>query len=54
MMKFISKFDYCKLMKLADKMMIPLVIINIAAIGSVFYKQGKLDAIAEIESAKKD
>ena len=54
MMKAISKFEYSKLLKTVDKMMIPIVIVNLVAIGSVFYKQGRMDALAEIESEKKD
>lgn len=50
MKKMVTKFNYNKMMKLTDKMMIPLVILCVAAIGSVFYKQGQMDALAEIES----
>lgn len=41
MIKFVSR--------LSDKMMLPLVIMNIAAIGAIFYKRGKLDAISELD-----
>lgn len=54
MKKMISKFEYYKVMKLVDKMMIPLVILSITAVGSVFYKQGRLDALAEIDVEAKD
>jgi len=42
MIKFVSK--------VVDKMTLPLVIMNIAAIGAMFYKQGKLDAISELNA----
>jgi uncharacterized protein (DUF2164 family) len=49
MIKFVTK--------VVDKLLIPIVILNIAAIGSVFYNQGKADAIREanvVEEAKED
>lgn len=47
MIKFVTK--------LVDKLFIPIVALNIAAIGAVFYNQGKQDAINEantMETAK--
>ena len=38
--------------KVVDKLLIPIVILNVAAIGAVFYNQGKTDAITELEVAK--
>lgn len=43
MVKFVAK--------VMDKLLVPIVILNIAAIGSVFYTQGKLDAMKDIEMA---
>ena len=39
---------------IVEKMRLPILIINLAAIGAAFYKQGKLDAIAEINSESKN
>lgn len=43
--------------KVVNKLTLPLVIMNIAAIGAIFYKQGKIDAVnelKEIDSATKN
>ena len=37
-----------------EKMRVPIIIINLLAIGAAFYKQGKIDAIAEISSETKN
>lgn len=37
-----------------EKMRVPIIIINLLAIGAAFYKQGKIDAIAEISSEAKN
>ena len=39
MIKFVTK--------MVDKLLIPIVVLNIAAIGTVFYNQGKQDALKE-------
>ena len=38
--------------KVADKLFVPIIILNLMAIGSVFYNRGKLDALAELETVK--
>ena len=40
MFKFVSK--------VADKLFVPIVLLNMAAIGAMFYNHGKADAIAEM------
>ena len=39
---------------IVEKMRLPIVIINLLAIGAAFYKQGKLDAITELNSESKN
>ena len=39
------------IVKAVEKLYIPIIMLNVAAIGSVFYNRGKLDAIAEIAAA---
>ena len=36
--------------KMIEKMNYPLIVLNIAAIGAAFYKQGQLDALKEIKT----
>ena len=33
-------------------MFVPIIILNVMAIGAVFYNHGKLDALAELEAVK--
>ena len=40
--------------KMVDKMRLPIIVMNLLAIGAAFYKQGKIDAIAEIDSETKN
>lgn len=35
---------------LVEKMRVPIMVINLLVISSAFYKQGKIDAIAELNS----
>lgn len=37
-----------------EKLRVPIIIINLAVIAAAFYKQGKIDAIAEINSEAKN
>lgn len=34
--------------KVADKLYVPILLLNMAAIGAMFYNHGKADAIAEM------
>lgn len=34
--------------KVVDKLSIPIMLLNMAAIGAMFYNHGKVDAIAEM------
>lgn len=43
MFKFVSK--------VADKLYVPIMLLNMAAIGAIFYNHGKADAIAEMSKA---
>lgn len=43
-----------RIAKAADKLFLPIFLLNLAAIGSVFYNRGKLDAIEEISAAKEN
>ena len=36
--------------KMVDKLRVPIIVMNLLVIGATFYKQGKLDAIAELNS----
>ena len=38
--------------KVADKLFVPIIVLNMMAIGSVFYNRGKLDALADMEAVK--
>lgn len=38
--------------KVADKLFVPVVILNMMVIGSMFYNRGKLDAMADMETVK--
>ena len=40
-----------RIAKLADKLFLPIVLLNIAAIGSVFYNRGKLDVMDDLKAA---
>ena len=40
--------------KMVDKMRVPIIVMNLLVIGATFYKQGKLDAIAELNSETKN
>ena len=45
---------YKYIAKVADKLFAPIIILNIAAIASVFYNRGKLDAMVELEAMKEN
>ena len=34
--------------KMVDKIRVPIIVMNLLVIGATFYKQGKLDAISEL------
>ena len=38
------------IVKAVEKLYIPIILLNVAAFGSVFYNRGKLDAIAELSA----
>lgn len=38
--------------KMIDKLNYPIIVLNIAVIATTFYKQGRLDAIKELEKKK--
>jgi hypothetical protein len=38
--------------KVADKLYIPILLLNMAAIGAMFYNHGKADAITEMNAVK--
>lgn len=38
------------IVKTVEKLYIPIIMLNVAAIGSVFYNRGKLDAMAELSA----
>lgn len=40
--------------KMVDKMRVPIIVMNLLVIGAAFYKQGKVDAIAELNSEAKN
>lgn len=42
MFKFVSK--------VADKLFVPIMLLNVAAIGAMFYNHGKVDAITEMSN----
>lgn len=46
MIKFVAK--------MIDKMSYPIIILNIAAIGAAFYKQGQMDALKELKTKDKN
>ena len=39
---------------IVEKMRLPIIVLNLLAIGAAFYKQGKIDAIAEAASEPKN
>lgn len=45
MIKFVSK--------MMDKLFVPLIVLNVAAVASMFYNRGKMDAIVELNAETK-
>lgn len=39
---------------IVEKMRLPIIVMNLLVIGAAFYKQGKLDAITELNSEAKN
>lgn len=38
--------------KVMDKLYLPVLLLNMAAVGAIFYNRGKVDAIVELNTAK--